>query len=161
MSNNQRTIRGDWWIPKFEESTIQGILHLNPDGQSNLELFFPKNISSQDWLQENGIEIVFGESINGEAITLINCRIVNFEGFIRVHQVSYVIETIFIGAIIQNPETKFIDSVNIAFTHLNEWVQIPTFELESIENKIIATRNFAEFSTKYKDFVISIFSLYV
>jgi len=138
--NDERMFKGLWFLPNDIENKISGILIYNPhDDYSELELF--GNLSNY----EDGkvIEIVLGTTLDGEDITLCNCRIVSSRSTMtpsskKIYLSKLKSEFILCGAHITKAEDLVFQKISTEIYNFENWVGIHGFsdDTEDPNNEI-------------------------
>jgi len=142
-------IHGKWWIQSFENENISGVLTFNQftGGILTLDGMFNDRFILEDGSSD--FSEIFGDSNEGEKLTLSGCRFVSQELFSTNSRISkFNIDNIFIGEHILIDKTCLFNNLSIRFSFLEEWIDYNSIYLEKILNE--------EFILKYKSYNISI-----
>lgn len=121
--------KGMWFLPNNLHDKINGILTYNPDDiYSELELF--GHIA--DYNEDDFFEILLGITLDGEQITLHNCRIFQKSTFSKdkinnVTSSKLKVDFIFNGAHIQNVNDLMFEEIQTEIYNLENWVGIEGF----------------------------------
>ena len=139
-----KTYSGKWWLPGNPEIRTHGDLHITATNELTLEL---QGLLGTDGSLEAGLravsrdvaggqsegvyEIILGQAVTGEPITLYNC-------FSKLVQPRYPGETTqsvnvnraFFGIHFQSAAEMKFKQVYVRLTHLDEWFAISGFDVK-------------------------------
>jgi hypothetical protein len=155
--NDERIFKGLWFLPNDIENKINGILTYNPHEEySELELF--GNLNNYD--DNKDFELVLGTTLDGEDITLCNCRVVHSRSTRTPSSNSKTVylsriksEFILCGAHITKPEDLVFQKISTEIYNFENWIGIHGFsdDTEDSGNEI----NFNYQRPKAIDFAIN------
>jgi hypothetical protein len=128
--NKELELKGFWWLPETPGNTVPGELIYKPDDGISLYLHNDLFASIDDFSQTNvffqNVPIILGMTLNGKQISLLYCT--QFDPFVDQVIVTIVptntfnIRFAFIGVHFSSPSNAKFLSINIAFSHLDEWM---------------------------------------
>lgn len=113
---------GLWWLPETPEKQICGTLRFTPIEGAVLELM-DSFIDAKTKVRIGLPEVIIGRSSYGKDITLYKCRLKSYSGF----QESFRADVVFIGAHFQKSEDIKFKSIDVHYSHLDEWTNISGF----------------------------------
>lgn len=113
---------GLWWLPETPEKQICGTLRFTPIEGAVLELM-DSFIDAKTKDRIVSPEAIIGHSSYGKDITLYQCRLKSYSGF----QESFRADVVFIGAHFQKSEDIKFKSIDVHYSHLDEWTNISGF----------------------------------
>jgi hypothetical protein len=124
---------GYWFIPGAEDKSYNGTLTFGPGQPIKLKLSTQEQSNDFDErFHPNDPFTMCGRTLKGELITLLNCLYMTSNspvgGFLTI---SYEVDDVIIGAHITDRENTFISEVRISFDHIEKWMNIFGFEVET------------------------------
>lgn len=128
MNEESFDIIGEWWLPETPNVKVSGALKFSIQS-TYLELngsFEP----TQGLTTPSDREIIHGLGRKGEKITLNKCYFTQLEGNLGSANVTYVIQTFFVGSYFQNEDEIKFSKINVKFSKLNTWIQTHGFKSE-------------------------------
>lgn len=129
----ERSYHGDWWLPGKKSDSVGGVIRYEPSDGIELRLFGSLD-DSNDPLRAYHEEKIFGEVVEGKAITLSNCVVSggrhNLGGVQTVEQ-KFETNLMFVGG---HLDTYEFDHFEVTFPNLEEWSEMSTISVDFNEN---------------------------
>lgn len=129
---------GLWWLPETPEKQICGTLRFTPGEGSVLDLIgsFKGAKTTIVWGYE---EIILGCLSNKGNVTLYKCRNAGTSYSAPGFQISsFYAGVVFIGAHFQKSEDIKFKSIDVHYSHLDEWTNIPGFDIQgSFDEEVV------------------------
>ena len=109
-------IEGAWWLPDNPSDRYRGKMKYNPNGDSLLIIegsFYPSLFSGSS-------KTIYGESLNGESITIYNSYLSSWSTGDR-ETTSNKFNSAYIGENYLDKSQDRIESMNLSFSYLESW----------------------------------------
>src|SRR5438552_589946 len=124
-------VKGKWWIVGKSRDKVSGTLHVNA-AESNIDLELYDLLPR--WLYPgHGTpyrQTIFGESDDGQLISLHNCYTRRSSG----HRVTYYVGIVFANAHIRKLSSVRFESMFVSLTNLEQWIKTEPIRTEVVNN---------------------------
>jgi len=125
--------RGLWWLPHDPETTVSGTLTYTPGDGVVLDVI-GSLVGTEEMREMRGPPVILGTSSNGKDISLHGCLPVQMQtSHAGVTTSSYLAEVAFVGVHFENAEDVSFRSMNVRFSHFDEWANMSGFTVERSE----------------------------
>ena len=119
--------KGIWWLPENPEEQIYGTIRFTPSEGAVLDLMDSFRDTQTKARIGSHEEIIIGRSSDEKDITLYKCRLKSYSGS---QESSFHAGVVFIGAHFQKPEDIKFKSIDVRYSHLDEWTNISGFDIQ-------------------------------
>lgn len=132
--------KGQWWLPNEPEKAISGTLRYTHRDGAVLDLI--GSFASIGEMREMlGPLVILGTSSNGKDISLHDCFQIQVQtSYPGLTTSSYFADMTFVGAHLQEAEDVSFRSMNVRFSHFDEWVNVSGFKIEHTEEEDVVIR---------------------
>jgi hypothetical protein len=132
--------KGQWWLPNKPEESVSGTLRYSHNDGAVLELIGSFEDSEEMHKMPKPVVIV-GNSSNGKDISLHGCFLIqartSYPGFSTS---SYFASTVFVGVHFPKTEDVRFRSMNVRFSHFDEWADLSGFKFDHSEEEDVIIR---------------------
>lgn len=119
--DNTMTINADWWVPdaehRFNEDKHTGTLTYNEKTGAELDVYI-KPSNGRLFSSFTSYDVIWGEAVGGQIITLFNSVLVRQENFTVSH---YKVNYILIGRHVQSLDEPCFSLCVTSFPYLKNW----------------------------------------
>jgi len=132
--------KGQWWLPNEPEKAVSGTLRYTHGDGAVLELI--GSFTGGGEMHKISMPlIILGTSLNGKDISLHGCLPISVQtSYPGLSTSSYFANMVFVGAHLQKTEDIRFRSMNIRFSHFDEWVNMSGFKIERSKEEDVVIR---------------------
>lgn len=156
MSIEAKKYEGYWWLPSDPEKKVTGSLFINRRGGIELRTIgslLPQQDFLSDWLKKSSPEIILGQTVNGDLVTLISSICIKHESNLSISSSDLSTST-YKSKFAVVGENQFNTKNDIAFTFadvsfslLDEWLFKSGFDCDEERN---IQRHLVKFNLEYE-----------
>lgn len=132
--------RGQWWLPNEPAKAVSGTLKYTHSDGAVLELIGSFENSREMHAISRPV-VILGTSSNGKDISLHGCFLIqsqqSYPGFSTS---SYFANMVLVGAHFHKTEDIRFRSMNVRFSHFDEWANLPGFKIDHSKEEDVVIR---------------------
>lgn len=132
--------KGQWWLPNKPEKAVSGTLRYSHNDGAVLELIGSFENNGEMHKMPRPV-VILGTSSNGKGISLHGCFLIQVQtscpGFSTS---SYFASMVFVGVHFPKTEDVRFRSMNVHFSHFDEWANMSGFKIDHSEEEDVVIR---------------------
>jgi len=132
--------KGQWWLPNKPEKAVSGTLRYSHNDGAVLELIGSFEDSGEMHKMPRPV-VILGTSSEGKDISLHGCFLIqgrtSYPGFSTS---SYFASTAFVGVHFPKIEDVRFRSINVRFSHFDEWANLSGFKIDHSKEEDVVIR---------------------
>lgn len=132
--------KGQWWLPNEPAKAVSGTLKYNHNDGAVLELMGSFEDNKETYKMARPV-VILGTSSNGKDISLHGCFLVRLQKSYPGFSISsYLAQKVFVGAHFHKTEDVRFRSINVRFSHLDEWTGLSGFKIDHSKEEDVIIR---------------------